>query len=160
MPFDNHHCQKDEDADHPCGHHRVETAASLVMGALLAKELLFRCRLSVAQRVRPSMPVANAWHARSDAASSLVVGIGIAGSLAGSPIPEPTAAAFVGFRVAKMGRAFGRGALHDLMDRSIDAVAARDRVLQRHRLLNLMTHAGPWRRPDLDHVAALPQAQR
>jgi cation diffusion facilitator family transporter len=31
------------------------------------------------------------------------------------------------------------------------AVDARQRVLQRHRVLNLMTHVDPWRRPDLDH---------
>jgi hypothetical protein len=29
-------------------------------------------------------------------------------------------------------------------------------VLQRHRVLNLMTHLDPWRRPDLDH--AIPAA--
>jgi len=33
------------------------------------------------------------------------------------------------------------------------AVAARQRVMQRHRVLNLMTHVDPWRRPDLDHAA-------
>ena len=32
------------------------------------------------------------------------------------------------------------------------AVAARQRVLQRHRVLILMTHVDPWRRPDLDHA--------
>jgi divalent metal cation (Fe/Co/Zn/Cd) transporter len=32
------------------------------------------------------------------------------------------------------------------------AVEARQRVLQRHRVLNLMTHVDPWRRPDLDHA--------
>jgi cation diffusion facilitator family transporter len=32
------------------------------------------------------------------------------------------------------------------------AVEARRRVLQRHRVLNLMTHVDPWRRPDLDHA--------
>jgi divalent metal cation (Fe/Co/Zn/Cd) transporter len=31
----NHHSRKDADADHPYGHHRFETAASLVLGALL-----------------------------------------------------------------------------------------------------------------------------
>ena len=31
------------------------------------------------------------------------------------------------------------------------AVSARARVMQRHRVLNLMTHVDPWRRPDLDH---------
>ena len=32
------------------------------------------------------------------------------------------------------------------------AVSARQRVMQRHRVLNLMTHVDPWRRPDLDHA--------
>jgi divalent metal cation (Fe/Co/Zn/Cd) transporter len=40
------------------------------------------------------------------------------------------------------------------------AVAARQRVLQRHRVLNLMTHVDPWRRPDLDHVAPAPRPPR
>ncbi|MDO9147715.1 MAG: cation diffusion facilitator family transporter [Hydrogenophaga sp.] len=155
--FANHHSQKDADEGHPYGHHRFETAASLVLGAILlavglgmlwsaflkleqpetvqkvhvaalwvaggalvAKELLFRYMLSVAKRVKSSMLVANAWHARSDAASSLVVGIGIAGNLAGYPILDPIAAAIVGFMVSKMGWTFGWDALHDLMDRSID----------------------------------------
>ena len=32
------------------------------------------------------------------------------------------------------------------------AVLARQRVLQHHRVLNLMTHVDPWKRPDLDHA--------
>jgi hypothetical protein len=32
------------------------------------------------------------------------------------------------------------------------AVAAQQRVLQRHRVLNLMTHIDPWKRPDRDHA--------
>lgn len=239
--FAGHHSKKDADVDHPYGHQRFETAASLVLGmlllavsvgmllsafrkleapetvqqvhvialwvaggALIAKELLFRYMLSVAKRVKSSMLVANAWHARSDAASSLVVGIGIVGNLAGYPILDPIAALIVGFMVAKMGWEFGWDALHDLMDRAVDeeeieairqtltttpgvygvhdvhtrkmgdmivvdahievdasitveaghdiAVEARKRVLQRHRVLNLMTHVDPWRRPDLDHT--------
>jgi cation diffusion facilitator family transporter len=238
--FAGHHARKDADTDHPYGHQRFETAASLVLGALLlavgvgmlwsafrklqepdtvqkvhvialwvagaalvAKELLFRYMLSVARRVKSSMLVANAWHARSDAASSLVVGIGIIGNLAGYPILDPIAASIVGFMVGKMGWGFAWDAMHDLMDRAVHdqeveairttlvetpgvhavhdlrtrmmgdmivvdahlevdgaitveaghdiAVAARQRVMQRHRVLNLMTHLDPWRRPDLDH---------
>ena len=89
-------------------------------GALVAKELLFRYMLSVAKRVKSSMLVANAWHARSDAASSLVVGLGIVGNLAGYPILDPIAALIVGFMVARMGWGFGWDALHDLMDRAVD----------------------------------------
>jgi len=34
------------------------------------------------------------------------------------------------------------------------AVQARQRVMQRHRVLNLMTHVDPWKRPDLDHAGS------
>jgi cation diffusion facilitator family transporter len=183
---------------------QVHIAALWVAGAaLVAKELLFRYMLRVAKRVKSSLLVANAWHARSDAASSLVVAIGIIGNLAGYPILDPIAALIVGFMVARMGWGFGWDALHDLVDRSVDeqeveairrtlaetpgvsgvhdvrtrkmgdmivvdahlevdasisveqghdiAVQARHRVMQRHRVLNLMTHVDPWKRPDLDH---------
>jgi cation diffusion facilitator family transporter len=86
--------------------------------ALTAKELLFRYMLHVAQKVRSSMLVANAWHARSDAASSLVVAIGIGGNLLGLSLLDPIAALIVGFMVARMGWTFGWDALHDLTDRA------------------------------------------
>jgi len=166
--FANHHSQKDADEEHPYGHHRFETAASLALGvlllavgvgmlwsalrkledphsiqrvrivalwvaggALIAKELLFRYMLSVAKRVKSSLLVANAWHARSDAASSLVVGLGIVGNLAGYPLLDPIAALIVGLMVAKMGWEFGWTALHDLMDHAADEqeVAAIRRTL-------------------------------
>lgn len=175
------------------------TALWVAAAALLAKETLFRYMLAVAERVRSSMLVANAWHARSDAASSLVVGIGIVGNLAGYPILDPIAALVVGCMVTKMGWGFTWDALHDLTDRAADseavaaivetltttpgvagvhdirtrkmgdmivvdahleidarlsveashaiAVEARTRVLQRHRVLNLMTHVDPWYPP-------------
>ena len=174
-------------------------------GALAIKETLFRYMLAVAKRVKSSMLVANAWHARSDAASSLVVGLGIIGNLAGYPILDPIAALIVGFMVGKMGWEFGWDALHDLMDRSADdqevcairqtisetpgvlgvhdlrtrkmgdlivvdahieveasqtveaghdiAVDVRQRVIARHRVLNLMAHVDPAQRPDRDHLA-------
>ncbi len=152
----NQHSRKEADEDHHYGHHRYETAASLVLGALLlsvgvgmlwsavhklgdpdtipqvksialyvalvalvSKELLFRYMLAAAERVRSSMLVANAWHARSDAASSLVVALGIIGNLMGYPLLDPVAALIVGFMVTKMGWEFGWDALNDLMDRSV-----------------------------------------
>ena len=176
----------------------------VALGSLVAKELLFRYMLAVAQRVKSSLLVANAWHARSDAASSLVVSIGIVGNLMGYPLLDPIAALIVGFMVGRMGWSFAWDALHDLMDRSADdeevaairktlastpgvlgvhdirtrkmgdmivvdahlevhahitveaghdiALQARHRVMQRHRVLNLMTHVDPADRPDLDHL--------
>ncbi|KPF66988.1 cobalt transporter [beta proteobacterium AAP99] len=97
----------------------VQPLALWVAGiALLAKEGLFRYMLAVAKRVRSSLLVANAWHARSDAASSLVVLAGIGGSLAGYPILDPIAALIVGLMILRMGWRFTWDALHDLMDRS------------------------------------------
>lgn len=153
----SHQSGKVADERHPYGHQRFETAASLVLGALLAavglgmlwsafgklqapaaiaqvhvlalwvalgaliaKELLFRYMLAVAKRVKSGMLVANAWHARSDAASSLVVAVGIVGNLAGYSILDPIAALIVGLLVLKMGATFGWDALHDLLDRSAD----------------------------------------
>jgi cation diffusion facilitator family transporter len=93
-------------------------ALYVALGSLLAKELLFRYMLSVAKRVRSSMLVANAWHARSDAASSLVVAVGIVGSLFGYPVLDSVGALVVGLMVAKTGWTFSWDALHDLMDRA------------------------------------------
>lgn len=155
--FASHNSKKDADEDHPYGHLRFETAASLVLGllllavgvgmvgsavskleapetiqtvhvmalwiagaALITKELLFRFMLAVAKKVKSSLLVANAWHARSDAASSLVVGIGIAGNLAGYPILDPIAALIVGCMIARMGWSFSWNAMNDLMDRAAD----------------------------------------
>ncbi|RBL65767.1 cation-efflux pump, partial [Pseudomonas sp. MWU13-2625] len=58
------------------------SALLVALTVLVSKEALFRYMLREARRVRSAMLVANAWHARSDAASSLVVAIGIVGSLA------------------------------------------------------------------------------
>lgn len=98
----------------------VHVAALWVaLAALLAKELLFRYMLRVAERVRSGMLVANAWHARSDAASSLVVAFGIGGSLLGFTMLDPVAAAVVGLMVVRMGWQFFWAALNDLMDRAV-----------------------------------------
>lgn len=97
------------------------SALFVAIFALLFKELLFRYMISVATRVKSSMLIANAWHARSDAASSLVVALGITGNLLGFKFLDPVAALVVGLIVIKMGYTFTSEALHDLMDRSVDS---------------------------------------
>lgn len=92
----------------------------VALAALVFKELLFRYMLAVATRVKSSMLVANAWHARSDAASSLVVALGIIGNLLGFKFLDPVAALVVGLIVTKMGYSFMADSLHDLMDRAVD----------------------------------------
>jgi cation diffusion facilitator family transporter len=102
------------------------SALAVAVLVLISKEGLFRYMLREAQRVRSAMLIANAWHARSDAASSLVVALGIVGSLMGVRLLDPIAAAIVGFMVARMGWVFGWDALQDLSDRALDEAAAAD----------------------------------
>lgn len=102
------------------------SALAVAVLVLVCKEGLFRYMLRHAQRVRSAMLIANAWHARSDAASSLVVALGIVGSLFGARLLDPIAAAIVGFLVARMGWVFGWDALQDLSDRALDETATDD----------------------------------
>ena len=111
------------------------SALAVAVLVLISKESLFRYMLREAQRVRSAMLIANAWHARSDAGSSLVVAIGVVGSLAGVRLLDPIAAAIVGFMVARMGWIFGWDALQDLSDRALDESATADM-----RALLLATH--------------------
>ncbi|WJF90199.1 cation diffusion facilitator family transporter [Paraburkholderia bonniea] len=106
------------------------SALAVAILVLCSKEALFRYMLREAQRVRSAMLIANAWHARSDAASSLVVALGIIGSLAGIRLLDPIAAAIVGFMVARMGWTFGWDALQDLSDRALDERATADVLAQ------------------------------
>ena len=115
----------------------------IAITALICKELLFRYMLSIAKKVKSSLLIANAWHARSDAASSFVVALGIIGNLAGYPILDPIAALIVGLMIAKMGFEFSWTGLHDLMDKSAneDEIAAikatllkKDGILGLHQL--------------------------
>lgn len=107
-------------------------ALYVALGALVSKELLFRYMLAIAKHIRSSMLVANAWHARSDAASSLVVAIGIGGNLLGFALLDPIAALVVGLMVTRMGATFAWNALHDLMDRAVSAeeIAAIEQTLR------------------------------
>ncbi len=156
--FANRHGNRHADANHPYGHARIETAATLILGvalatlgigllvaagirlqhpelvqtvhpatlwialaALAAKEGMFRYMLAVAKRVRSQMLIANAWHARSDAASSLVVTVGIIGNLMGYTFLDLVAAAVVGVMIARMGGKFALEAMAELVDTGLSA---------------------------------------
>ncbi|MEW5942980.1 MAG: cation diffusion facilitator family transporter [Pseudomonadota bacterium] len=155
--FANRHGSRSADAEHPYGHGRIETATTLILGAMLvglgiallwgagmrlqapqaiqtvhpatlwiailtlaAKEGLFRYMLREAKRLRSQMLIANAWHSRSDAASSLVVALGIAGNLAGFAFLDLVAAVLVAFMIAHMGWKLGFDALQELVDTALD----------------------------------------
>jgi cation diffusion facilitator family transporter len=146
------------DDEHPYGHGRYETAASLVLGLLLTitgagilisaagrlqsigelppvgvaamwaaiftligKEGLFRYMLGIAERLRSPMLIANAWHARADALSSLVVAAGVGGALLGFTFADAVAAIVVGGMIIKAGLGFAWEAMRELIDTGLPA---------------------------------------
>ena len=151
------HAGHGPDDEHPYGHGRFETAATLGLGAMLvlvaggivwdslerffyseplweptaialyfaifsilANEGLFWYTFIVARRIKSDMLMANAWHHRSDAISSIVVVVGIGGSLLGYPWLDVVAALIVGLMVAKIGWDLGWNAMQELVDVSLD----------------------------------------
>jgi len=92
-----------------------------VLATILAKEGLYRYTVLVATRYRSNLLRANAWHHRSDAISSVVVLVGILGSLAGVRWFDGVAAIGVGMMVAKVGWDMGWNAIKELIDTALDA---------------------------------------
>lgn len=86
----------------------------------VAKEILFRYLIRVAGRLRSPMLAANAWHTRADAASALVVVVGIAGALLGWTFLDLLAAAIMGFMILRMGLKLGWESLQELIDTGLE----------------------------------------
>ena len=145
------------DEAHPYGHARMETAATLILGASLAligggilwesgirlqhietlpvvelsalwmavatvvaKEGLYHYLIRVAERLRSQLLIANALHTRADAASALVVVVGIGGALLGWSFLDLLAAALMGFMILRMGAMLAWAAIKELIDTGLD----------------------------------------
>lgn len=155
------HAGHEPDEEHPYGHGRFETAATLGLGVLLvlvalgivwdavagafhheeatpgilaiyaavfsilANEGLYWYTLAVSKKVKSEMLRANAWHHRTDAISSIVVLIGVAGAIMGWPYLDSLAAVIVGVMVAKIGWDLGWDAMQELVDASLDEETVR-----------------------------------
>jgi cation diffusion facilitator family transporter len=110
--------KKLENSDQIVAVHVTALYASII--CLVVKELLFRYLLNVAKRAKSSLLMANAWHARSDAASSLIVAVGIIFNLLGYHSFDLIAAIIVGVMILKMGWTFSYEAIQALTDKAAD----------------------------------------
>lgn len=151
----------DADKNHPYGHQRIETAATLFLAMLLiiagagiawdaidelikadavkpgwlalpiillsifANEALFHYTHLVGKRIQSELLITNAWHHRSDAASSIVVLIGVVGGLFGWIYLDAIAAIIVGLLIIKMGWDYAWNSVKELVD-----TAAEPQMLQ------------------------------
>lgn len=151
------HSHAEADEDHPYGHGRYETIATVALGILLiivaigitidaidrmmsdqflpipgpvalaiavfsilSNESMFRYALHVARNIKSSMLEANAWHSRSDALSSIVVFIGLAGTMIGLPVLDGIAAIAVALMIAHMGWKVSHQSVQELVDSALD----------------------------------------
>lgn len=153
---------KPADKDHPYGHGKFETLATLiiglsliVVGALLLhngiekitraihggtietpglialagalisialKEFIFRLTIRVGKRLNSTAVMANAWHHRTDALSSVATGIGIGAAIALGPkwaILDPIAATLVSILILVAAAKLLVSALNELLEKRL-----------------------------------------
>jgi len=151
------HSHRKADADHPYGHGRIETLATVGLGgslilvgfgigydavermnqpdlllnpgvlalsvaviSVIFKEGLYQYTRNAARHLRSNMLMANAWHHRSDAISSIVVAIGIGGAMMGHSYLDAVAAVVVAVMIAKIGFDLVRDSTRELIDTALD----------------------------------------
>ncbi len=145
------------DHNHPYGHGRIETAATVILALILIltgvgiiyeacreifnqhalvkpgfyvlfialfsviiNEVLYRYTKHVGERVKSNLLIANAWHHRSDSASSVVVLIGVLAACLGLGKFDAIAAVIVGVMIIHMAWHFGWTSLRELVDTGLD----------------------------------------
>lgn len=89
--------------------------------SVVSKEWIYHYTMRVAKRLRSDMLKANAWHSRTDAISSIVVMVGVAGTMAGLPYLDAIAAVGVALMIAKIGWELGWNSIHELIDTGLEA---------------------------------------
>lgn len=92
----------------------------IICVSILANELLFHYTRHIGLQINSSLIITNAWHHRSDAASSIVVLLGLIGSLAGFVYLDAIAAVIVGLTIVKMGWDYGWNSIKELVDTAVD----------------------------------------
>lgn len=88
--------------------------------SIAANEWLYHYTMRAAKQTKSSLLAANAWHHRSDAISSIVVFIGVGGSLLGFPYLDAFAALAVAVMIVKIGWDQTWSAVRELIDTGLE----------------------------------------
>lgn len=84
--------------------------------SIVVKEWLYQVTRRLGERIRSRLLVANAWHHRSDALSSIIVFVGIGGAMLGVLWLEMVAAIGVALMIAQIGWRLTRQSVAELVD--------------------------------------------
>ena len=87
--------------------------------SIAAKELMYQYTVRVGRRIHSPSVIANAWHHRSDAFSSIATSVGIAAAMFGWPIFDPLAAIVVTGLIMKAGWDISSESFMDIIDTSV-----------------------------------------
>ncbi|TPX69573.1 hypothetical protein SpCBS45565_g02290 [Spizellomyces sp. 'palustris'] len=105
----NHHGAPENGAMNPL-------ALYIMLASVVSKEAMFQWTMRVGRKVKSDVLIANAWHHRADAASSLVALVGVAGAVYGIKWFDPVGGLLVSGMVIKAGLESGIPALKELID--------------------------------------------
>ncbi len=94
-------------------------AMVVALASIAGKEWIYRYTKKVADEVKSSILLANAWHSRSDALSSIAVVIGIAGAWLGHAWMDLAAAIFVALIIGHIAWELVRDNLNELVDAAL-----------------------------------------
>lgn len=95
-------------------------ALPIAIVSILANEGLYHYTRYVGQRIQSTLLIANAWHHRSDAASSIIVAMGLIGSYFGFTSLDAIAAILIGLMIIKMGIHYGWNSVKELVDTAVE----------------------------------------
>ncbi|MEJ2608614.1 MAG: cation diffusion facilitator family transporter [Candidatus Thiodiazotropha sp.] len=131
--------------------------------SILANEALFYYTRYLAKLINSDLLRANAWHHRSDSVSSIVVMVGIGGTMLGLPYLDAIAAVLVGYMIIKIGWSLGWQAGQELADAGLEQASLteirrfigsvsgvksvhmlRTRKLGGHALADVHVQVDPW----------------
>ncbi|KAH8556479.1 cation efflux protein [Umbelopsis sp. PMI_123] len=102
------------------GHALNPNAAWFALISIIVKEWLYRATIKVGREEKSDVLIANAWHHRSDAFSSIVALAAIGGSYAGIPILDPLGGLAVSALILKTGGDIMISSLRELCDANVD----------------------------------------
>jgi len=151
------HGSREADEEHPYGHGRIETLATITLGvaligiaggigwdavlrllhpdllmhpgwlaltvasiSIVSKEIIYHYTMRTANKLNSSLLRANAWHSRSDAISSVIVVIGVLGSMGGLVYLDAVAAIGVALMVAWIGGKLAWHSAQELIDTAME----------------------------------------
>ena len=95
-------------------------ALPIAVLSIVVNEALFHYTRHIGARIQSDLIIANAWHHRSDAAASIVVLVGLVGSLAGWVALDAIAAIVVGGLIIQMGLTYGWNSVKELIDSGVE----------------------------------------